>query len=227
MAAIREIVPGLFHWTAVHPKIRIEVSSYWLEPAGVLLDPLEPAEGLEWFRGRSTAPQHVVLTNRHHWRHTSAFQEAFGCTAWCNAEGMHEFTHGERVQPFRAGEVLPGGVETHEVGVLCPDETALRLPVEGGALACADGVVRDGDGPLAFVPDPLLGDDPEAVKRAPRTRACSPWSSTTCCSPMASPGSAVHARRCAPSQWARARRSGATAWGSSRSGRRAPTMRSR
>jgi hypothetical protein len=29
----------------------------------------------------------------------------------------------------------------------------------------ADGVVRDADGPLAFVPDPLLGDDPEAVKR--------------------------------------------------------------
>ncbi len=52
---MREILPGLFHWTAVHPKIRIEVSSYYLPEAGVLLDPLLPAEGLEWFRGRRAA----------------------------------------------------------------------------------------------------------------------------------------------------------------------------
>jgi hypothetical protein len=32
-------------------------------------------------------------------------------------------------------------------------------------MAVADGVVRDVDGPLTFVPDPLLGDDPEEIKR--------------------------------------------------------------
>jgi hypothetical protein len=163
---VREILPGLFHWTAVHPRIRIEVSSYYLRPARVLLDPLLPAEGLAWFRGAE--PEHVILTNRHHYRHSGELSKAFGCTVWCNREGLHEFTRGEVVRGFRAGDALPGGVESHEVGVLCPDETALLLPVEGGALAVADGVVRDGDGPLGFVPDELIGDDPEAVKRGLR-----------------------------------------------------------
>jgi hypothetical protein len=161
---MQEIRPGLFHWTAVHPKIRIEVSSYHLRDGGVLLDPLTPDEGLDWFRGASE-PRDIVLTNRHHYRHCAEFEKAFGCTVWCNEEGMHEFTKGEKVRPFHAGDLLAGGIESHAVGVLCPDETALLLPVEGGALAIADGVVRDGDGPLTFVPDPLLGDDPDAIKQ--------------------------------------------------------------
>jgi hypothetical protein len=45
---MREIGPGIHHWTAVHPKIQIEVSSYYLEPAAALIDPLEPPEGIEW-----------------------------------------------------------------------------------------------------------------------------------------------------------------------------------
>jgi hypothetical protein len=51
------------------------------------------------------------------------------------------------------------------VDALCPDETAFTIPGPEPALAIADGVVRDGDGPLMFVPDVLMGDDPEAVKR--------------------------------------------------------------
>ncbi len=161
---MREILPGLFHWTAVHPKIKIEVSSYYLREARVLLDPLIPAEGLEWFRARGK-PRHVLLSNRHHYRHSAEFAQSFGCSVWCNERGLHEFTHGEKVRPFRAGNLLPGGIESHEVGVLCPDESALRIPLAEGALALADGVVRDANGSLSFVPDALLGDDPEAVKR--------------------------------------------------------------
>ena len=161
---MREILAGLFHWTAVHPRIQIEVSSYYLPETGVLLDPLIPAEGVDWFRDRGEV-RHVLLSNRHHYRHSAAFADAFGCTVWCNEEGMHEFTRGEKVRPFRAGDLLPGGIESQAVGVLCPDETAFRIPIADGALAIADGVVRDGDGPLSFVPDALLGDDPEGVKR--------------------------------------------------------------
>ena len=32
-------------------------------------------------------------------------------------------------------------------------------------MAFADGLVRDGDSPLSFVPDQFMGDDPEGVKR--------------------------------------------------------------
>jgi hypothetical protein len=51
-----------------------------------------------------------------------------------------------------------------EVGVLCPEETALHLAVGDGYLALADAIIRDDEGRLAFVPDVLLGDDPVAVR---------------------------------------------------------------
>jgi hypothetical protein len=159
---VHEILPGLFHWTTVHPKIQIEVSSYWWREGRVLLDPLLPAEGIGAFRGAD--PQHVILTNRHHWRHSGELVKALGCTVWCNEAGLHEFTHGEKVRGFAVGDPLPGGIQSHPVGAICPDETALLLPVARGALAVADGVVRDHGGPLSFVPDTLLGDDPAAVK---------------------------------------------------------------
>ncbi len=161
---MNEILPGLFHWTAVHPRIKIEVSSYYVQPARVLLDPLLPAEGVDWFRARGE-PRHIILSNRHHYRHSDSFAQAFGCTIWCNEAGLHEFTQGEPVQGFKPGDTLPGEIESHEVAVICPDETALRIPGPEAALALADGIVRDGDGPLTFVPDPLLGEKPEEIKQ--------------------------------------------------------------
>jgi hypothetical protein len=160
---VKEILPGLFHWTASHPKIKIAVSSYYLVEPRVLIDPLIPAEGLDWFR-RHGEPRDILLSNRHHYRHCAELEQAFGCTVWCNREGLHEFQAGEQVRGFTVGDVLPGEIQSHEVGVLCPDETALRIPVAEGALAVADGVVRDADGPLVFVPDFLIGEDPETVK---------------------------------------------------------------
>ncbi len=172
----QEIRPGLLHWTVAHPKIRVEVSSYWIAHARILLDPLLPDGGLDWLR-EIGPPEHVILTNRHHWRHTSEIVGAFGCPVWCNELGLHEIEGepgSERVRGFRAGDGLPGGIESHDVGALCPDETALRfdLPTGGGCLAVADGVVRlgegGGDGPLDFVPDFLIADDPEQVRNVKR-----------------------------------------------------------
>lgn len=174
----REILPGLWHWTASHPKIGIEVSSYFVQPARVLLDPLlPPGAGLAWLREHGP-PAQVVLTNRHHWRHCTEIGAAFDCPVWCNEAGLHELegVEGrERVRGFRAGALLPGGIESHEVGVLCPDETALRFALAGGeaCLAVADGVVRigaggSGEGPLTFVPDFLIADDADEVARVKR-----------------------------------------------------------
>ena len=48
--SMEEIAPGVFHWKAVHPIIRAEVSSYYVADSGTLLDPMVPPdEGLEWF----------------------------------------------------------------------------------------------------------------------------------------------------------------------------------
>lgn len=168
----REIVPGVLHWTAIHPKIGIAVSSYLLRDARILLDPLLPPGGLDWLREHGP-PAHVILTNRHHWRHSSEIVAAFHVPVWCNELGLHEITRepgADRVRGFRVGSMLPGGIESHEVGVLCPDETALRIPLPDGSacLAVADGAVRmgdelRGDGPLTFVPDELIADAPDQV----------------------------------------------------------------
>jgi hypothetical protein len=165
---MEEVLPGVFHWTAPHPAIGIEVSSYWLEGSGVLLDPLVPVqEGLDWFAGRASTPTAIVLSNRHHYRESGLFVERFGCSVHCNRLGLHEFSHGEVVGGFDVGEELPGGLRACELDAICPDDTALHLP-ERGALAIADGVVRGGPhgqgSPLGFVPDSLM-DDPPATRR--------------------------------------------------------------
>jgi hypothetical protein len=168
VSAIAEVLPGVFHWTARHPKIHIEVSSYWLEPDGVLFDPLVPeGEGLDWFAGRASAPRAILLSNRHHYRESDRFAERFGCSVHCNRNGLHEFTHGESVEGFDIGARLPGGAVACELDAICPDDTALHLP-DRGALVIADGVVKGGphgaEGPLGFVPDSLM-DEPEQTKR--------------------------------------------------------------
>jgi hypothetical protein len=49
------------------------------------------------------------------------------------------------------------------VDAIAPDEYALHLDVAEGALAFADGLTNSRG--LGFVPDGLLGDDPQGVKR--------------------------------------------------------------
>jgi hypothetical protein len=137
------------------------VSSYLLVAERVVIDPMVPPEGLGWFEGHG-APEHVLLTNRHHDRHAWRLRDAFGCTVHCIHNGLHEIEGRGPVEPFRFGDELPGGVVAHEVGAICPDETALHLPAHG-ALACADGVVNwPGEG-LTFVPDEYM-DEPEQTK---------------------------------------------------------------
>jgi hypothetical protein len=165
---LREILPGVFHWTARHPRLGIEVSSYWLEPGGVLLDPLVPPNvGLDWFSGRSATPSAIILSNRHHYRQSDVFVERFGCAVRCVSSGMHEFAHGEAVEPFEFGDELPGAVIAIEIDAICPDDTAL-FSSSGKWLAFADGIVRGGphgqQNGLGFVPDALM-DDPPATKR--------------------------------------------------------------
>jgi hypothetical protein len=155
-----EIAPGLWHWTAVRERIGMEVSSYYLEAERVIIDPMAPPEGLDWF-GAHGAPEHAILTNRHHDRDAWRLQEAFGCTVHCIRNGMHEIAGRGRAEAFDFGDELPGDIHAHEVGAICPDETALYIP-RHSALAVADGVVRWRRGDkLQFVPDSLMDDPPQ------------------------------------------------------------------
>jgi hypothetical protein len=159
---MEEILPGIHHWTTFHKGIGARVHSYYVEPAAALIDPMVPDEGLEAFAGM-VEPQRVLMTNRHHFRHSKRFREAFGCVVRASAPCMPDL-EGRDVEPFRFGDEVAPGITAIEIGVLCPDETALHIADGGGAVAFADGLIRSG-GALGFVPDPLLGDDPPAIKR--------------------------------------------------------------
>jgi hypothetical protein len=163
---MKELLPGIFHWRVMHPDIHIEVDSYYvaaLKPA-CLIDPLTPRQGIEWFRERQV-PANIYLTNRLHDRHSQQFMNAFGATVWCHEAGLHEFADGSLdVTAFRFGDELPGGVRALQVGVLCPEETGLLIPVDGGVLSIGDAVIHE-DGELGFVPDSLIGDAPVAIKQ--------------------------------------------------------------
>lgn len=165
---MKEILPGMFHWKTFHKGIQAFVHSYYInatDPA-VLIDPRIPAQGIEWFAAHG-APQHVYLTNRHHYRHSGRFVARYGVRVWCHKDGLHEFTQGEKVRGFSHGKELPGGILALKVGALCPEETALYLPLNGGLLSVGDAIVRN-RGKLSFVPDEYMGNNPKSVKRGLR-----------------------------------------------------------
>jgi hypothetical protein len=161
---MHEIVPGIWHWTAFHEGIGSRVSSYFVQPAGALVDPMLPETGGLAAFDAWPEPQQILLTNRHHLRHAERFRERFGCLIRAPSPGMHEFGHGPGgVQPYAFGDQLAPGITAIEIGAICPDEAALHIGVGDGAIAFADGLVRS-RGTLGFVPDYLLGDDPAQVK---------------------------------------------------------------
>ncbi|HST40270.1 MAG TPA: hypothetical protein VLK58_12205 [Conexibacter sp.] len=164
-----EIFPGLLSWTAIRETIGQPVHSAYVVEARTLIDPMVPPEGLGAFGGNSglPAPERILLTNRHHRRHSARFAERFGCTVAANERGLYELLDAPlRVRGFRPGDEVAPGIVAQQVGILCPDESALHITQGPGALAVADGVIRVGDdGALGFVPDHLLGDEPLAIKR--------------------------------------------------------------
>ena len=162
--AIREVLPGVYHWTAFHPRIRMPVDSYYIEFARVVVDPLVPREGLEWFEGRCPrarlcSPTAIISVI------VSALRRRSGCPIRCCYAGLHEFAGGPVVEGFAFGEELVPGITAHQLGAICPDDTALHIwTAGGGALGFADGLTRPRGGGLSFVPGLLMGDDPSAVR---------------------------------------------------------------
>jgi hypothetical protein len=156
---IHELLPGILHWTAHHPTARLESGSHYLVEEGILIDPIAPPEGLQWFEGREI--REILLTNRHHTRSAFDLQDRLGVPIRAPRTGMYELP-ADRVQPYDFGDELSAGIRPHGISETWPDETALEIPGHR-AVTIADGVINyDG---LGFFPDSLLGDDPEAEKQ--------------------------------------------------------------
>jgi hypothetical protein len=153
---VQEVTPGIRHWSAVHPNLGMEVSSYWLPDLHTLLDPLAVPDEVE-------DVEQIVLSNRHHKRDAFEARERFGAVLRVPLAGMHDFSDDDPVEPYEFGEPLPGGAITpYRVTELWPDDGVLHIR-SLAALAIADTVVND-NLRLEFVPDRYM-DDPPAEKR--------------------------------------------------------------
>src|SRR5919204_2198678 len=84
---MQEIAPGIFHWTAFRETISQDVHSYYVVDAVTLVDPMEPEQGLDWFAEHGP-PERILLTNRHHYRHSGRFADRFGCRVLCHKAGL-------------------------------------------------------------------------------------------------------------------------------------------
>ena len=154
---MNEVIPGILHWQAPHPRIGLDVSSYLLVDSRTLLDPMLPeGAGPDWI---GHPVERVVLTVRHHNR--SAAQ--FGVPVLAHHSGLSEFEGtGLEVQGYDAGDELAPGVTVLPFGRICPDDAVLKIDIGPGALAFGDGLIHHGR--LGHPPDQYIGDDPEAIK---------------------------------------------------------------
>jgi hypothetical protein len=156
-----EIAPGIRHWTAKHPNLGIDVSSYWLPGLRALLDPIAVPDGVD-------EVEEIVLSNRHHVRDALAAAERLGAKVRAPRIGMHEYDDdaAAAIDPYDFEEPLAGGAITpYRVTPLWPDDCVLHIP-SVAALEVADAVTNY-SGELEFVPERYM-DDPTAEKRGLR-----------------------------------------------------------
>ena len=159
---IREVASGILYWSATHPTMGQEVSSYYLTGQRVLVNPIMPPDGLEWFL-TGPPPAAILLTNHHHRRHSREFVERFGIKIHLVREGAELFEDKELpLEPFEFGDTILDGMRTFHIADSWPDETAVEIP-DARAVAVADGVITELGG-VSFVPDQFFG-DPETEKR--------------------------------------------------------------
>ncbi|HEV7399186.1 MAG TPA: hypothetical protein VGN84_02845 [Solirubrobacterales bacterium] len=163
---MEEIVDGVFHWKALHPRIDTEVDCHFIAGSGTAIDPLLPDEGIEWFDQRGV--ERVVLSTRHHLRHAPLLAKRFGCPILCHESGLYEFEDGPAVAGFAFGDRLAADIVALKMNSISPDDTVLQVESGGGALLFADSLIHHGA--VGFVPDGLIGDEPEAVKHRIRRR---------------------------------------------------------
>ena len=89
--------------------------------AAALIDPRVPDGGVEEV-AQYGRPDRILLSNRHHLRHSECFADAFGCPIRCHEAGLWEFDRGPDVQPFRFGDEVAPGITALEMGALTPED---------------------------------------------------------------------------------------------------------
>jgi hypothetical protein len=149
-----EIAPGLRRWTAFHDHWEEDVGSLAVQTSDglVLIDPIDPPSEV-------AAADHVLITVYWHGRSTGTLGTK---RVWASARSERPLkSRGiEVTDPFRAGDVLPGGIRAFqtarsaEVVYWLPDQRAL---VVGDVLLGAGAKPRPTSDPLRLCPERWLG----------------------------------------------------------------------
>jgi hypothetical protein len=162
-----EIVPGILHWTTFHDGIGQTVHSHVHTPSGAVFDPRLPEAGSAEALSHAVLPTVVLLSSRHHLRHSEAIASAFEVPIKVSPPGLDDLKDEPDVETFSFGEEVVSGVTALELPALAPDETVFHIDgadAGTGALLFGDSLVHH-DGVLDYMPDSLMGDDPDEVKR--------------------------------------------------------------
>ena len=165
---VRELAPGLWRWTALHPDWtpeedwEQEVGCVYLETPStvILIDPLVPGEPaaretflqhLDADVERNGKPVSILLTVHWHERSAAELAERYGAEVWANKSAVGQIN--SVTNPFAPADVLPGGligIDAQRAG-----ETLLWLP-EQHALVAGDVLLGDADGGLRVCPPSWL-----------------------------------------------------------------------
>src|SRR5918995_1332193 len=100
MRRMDEVLPGVLHWSRIHPNTGSPAHSYYVADRGLLIDPIAPEDGGVDALAEHGQPQRIVLTVRHHLRDAVAYAERYGCEIVAHEAGLHEFRGGPAVAGF-------------------------------------------------------------------------------------------------------------------------------
>jgi glyoxylase-like metal-dependent hydrolase (beta-lactamase superfamily II) len=146
-----ELAPGLWRWTAFHPKWKKDVGSLAIETVDglVLVDPLLD-DGQE-----APRPAHVLITVHWHVRSTAAIAERWPeSRLWApRRTGKPLRGHAEATDVYVPGDDLPGDVRTRPTAR--ESEAVFWIPAHS-ALVVGDVLLGGKDGTLRMCPQRWL-----------------------------------------------------------------------
>jgi glyoxylase-like metal-dependent hydrolase (beta-lactamase superfamily II) len=163
---LREVVPGVFHWSVENVRIGGATSASHAVRSSrgdtVLIDPVRLADDALAALAPITA---ILLTAATHQRASWRYRRRFGARVYL-PRGSRA-TDEEPDEQYSAGDVLPGGLEAvHTPGPEDPHFALLRRQ-SPGVLFCPDLVMLEDD-ELAFVPAEFHEDGEETRRSVER-----------------------------------------------------------
>ena len=136
---MREILPGVFHWTVDWPGV-FPLESYWLftESGSVIIDPVDSAGLIPLEEAAEVVA--VIVTTKWHERSARLLAKRTGAPLYAPAADRDNFEDIDECETYVAGDMLPGDLVAISTagGEWSAGEHALLSPLHGGTLFVAD-----------------------------------------------------------------------------------------